>query len=136
MQSDANEITTWPCPTWTGHISAHYGERINGQMHSVIDIDGDGHEDAVIVAVGTGTVLLSGSNSSYGKYAMIDHGNGYTTIYAHMSDSAVSQGQSVIAGQTIGYMGSTGNASSTCCHFEIRVNGASVDPEGWFSGEE
>ncbi len=61
---------------------------------------------------------------------MIDHGGGSVTLYAHLSGSAVSEGQWVNAGQTVGYVG----ASGTHLHFEIRVNGSTVDPEGWFPG--
>ena len=65
---------------------------------------------------------------------MIAHGGGYVTLYAHNSGNAVSAGQYVNQGQVIAYMGASGNASGTHCHFEIRINGSTVDPEGWFPG--
>lgn len=127
-------ITTWPAPTWNGYITGRYGESRTGHYHSGIDIDGYGCDGAAIVAAGSGTVIFSGSNGGYGNYVMIDHGGGYVTLYAHMSGNAVSVGEWVNAGQTVGYMGASGNASGTHLHFEIRVNGSTVDPEGWFPG--
>ena len=62
---------------------------------------------------------------------MIDHGSGYVTLYGHLSGYAVSAGQYVSQGQTIGYLGSTGNSTGTHCHFEIRVNGSTVNPSSY-----
>lgn len=73
-------------------------------------------------------------SSSYGNYVMINHANGYTTLYAHMSSIAVSAGQTVSKGQKIGYVGSTGWSTGAHCHFEIRYNGSTVDPAQYFSG--
>ncbi len=127
-------ITTWPAPTWNGWITGRYGESRPGHFHAGIDIDGYGCDGAAIVAAGSGTVIFSGYSSGYGNYVMIDHGGGYVTLYAHMSGNAVSEGQWVSAGQCVGYMGATGNASGTHLHFEIRINGSTVDPAGWFPG--
>ena len=88
----------------------------------------------ITVPAAAGTVIASTSSSGYDNYVMIDHGNGYVTLYAHMSGNAVSTGQYVSQGQTIGYMGASGNAAGTHCHFEIRINGATTDPEAWFPG--
>ena len=62
----------------------------------------------------------------------IDHGNGWTTLYAHMSAIAVVQGQSVTAGQTIGYVGQTGVATGDHCHFEMAYNGTLVSARTYF----
>ena len=130
-------ITTWPAPVSNrGLITGRYGESRTGHMHAGIDIDGYGCDNAAIVAAGSGTVIASTYNSGYGNYVMIDHGNGYSTLYGHMSGNAVSVGDWVNAGQCVGYMGATGNASGTHLHFEIRINGNTVDPEGWFPGHE
>ena len=65
---------------------------------------------------------------------MIDHGNGYVTLYGHMSSIAVSQGQAVSQGETIGYVGSTGNSTGPHLHFEVLKNGTRIDPEQLYSG--
>ena len=124
----------WPCPKWNGYITGRYREQRSGHVHAGIDIDGYGCDGAAIVAAASGTVITATSSSGYGNYVLIDHGNGYQTLYAHMSGLAVSTGAYVSQGQTIGYMGATGNASGTHCHFEIRINGATTDPEAWFPG--
>ena len=124
----------WPCPSWNGYITGRYGETRPGHFHAGIDIDGYGCDGAPIVAAAAGTVITATSSGGYGNYVLIDHGNGYQTLYAHMSGLAVSSGAYVSQGQTIGYMGASGNASGTHCHFEIRINGATTDPEAWFPG--
>jgi murein DD-endopeptidase MepM/ murein hydrolase activator NlpD len=86
------------------------------------------------VAADSGTVAVATYSSSYGNYVMINHANGYTTLYAHMSSLAVSSGQTVSKGSTIGYVGSTGWSTGPHCHFEIRYNGATIDPAQFFSG--
>ena len=68
-----------------------------------------------------------------GNYVVIDHG-GTSTVYAHMSGLAVSYGQSVGQGETIGYVGATGRATGTHLHFEVYVGDSRVDPAQYFSG--
>ena len=75
-----------------------------------------------------------GATIGYGNCVMINHGNGIVTLYGHMESISVSSGQQVSKGQTIGKVGSTGVATGPHCHFEIRVNGAQVDPAPYFSG--
>ena len=69
-----------------------------------------------------------GNNSGYGNYVVIDHGNGYTTAYAHLSSAAVAVGRSVNQGAVVGYTGCTGWCTGEHLHFEIRVNDVAVDP--------
>ena len=64
----------------------------------------------------------------YGNLILVDHGDGTVTAYAHQSGFAVSQGASVSRGQTIGYVGNTGNSTGPHLHFEVRVWGTAVDP--------
>ena len=124
---------TWPVPC-SRRITGRYGESRPGHFHAGLDIDGYDNDGGSIVAAASGTVITSGFGSAYGNYVIIDHGNGYQTVYAHNSRNAVSVGQWVNAGDTVAYLGQTGNASGTHCHFEIRINGSTVDPAQYFSG--
>ena len=115
----------WPLPGYS-MITSGYGARW-GSTHTGIDISGGGVYGASIVAAESGTVVLAGSHWSYGNYVIVDHGGGYTTLYAHMSSLACSTGK----GQTIGYVGSTGNSTGPHLHFEVRVNGATQNPSSY-----
>jgi murein DD-endopeptidase MepM/ murein hydrolase activator NlpD len=83
-----------------------------------------------VVASDGGRVIVAGwpDNYGYGNRVIIDHGNGYQTIYAHLSNIYVTAGQSVSRGQSIGQMGSTGRSTGTHLHFEIRYKGIAVNP--------
>ncbi|MBQ0110801.1 MAG: peptidoglycan DD-metalloendopeptidase family protein, partial [Oscillospiraceae bacterium] len=121
----------WPVPGYYG-ISSYYEYRW-GSFHSGIDISSSGINGKPIVAAADGQVLVSGwSTGGYGNYVTINHGymNGknYTTLYGHMSRTACSAGQRVKRGQVIGYVGSTGWSTGPHCHFEVRVNGSTVNP--------
>lgn len=128
----------WPVPC-SHTVTSRFGWRIHPitgteRYHDGMDIDGYGHEGYAIVACDAGVVVKSTWSDSYGYYVMIDHGNGMQTLYAHMSSTAVSYGDTVSQGQTIGYLGSTGWSTGTHCHLEIWVNGNRTDPEAYFSG--
>lgn len=126
----------WPCPSCT-YITSRFGERIHPitgdkKNHNGLDI-GAGYGAAIVAADG-GSVTLAGVNGGYGNCVMINHGNGYVTLYGHMSSIAVSNGQSVSQGDTIGYVGSTGLSTGPHLHFEIHSGGGLIDPEQFFSG--
>lgn len=126
----------WPVPSCT-IITSRYGNRFHpilqkDRFHAGVDIGASA--GSTIVAADGGTVAEATYSDSYGNYVMINHGNGYSTVYAHMSSIAVSAGQSVSQGDTIGYVGSTGWSTGPHCHFEIRLNGSTTDPAGYFSG--
>ena len=120
---------TWPVPGFT-NISCGYSSG-----HRAIDISGGGRTiyGTPIVAADSGKVVTATYHYSYGNYVMIDHGGGYSTLYAHASSLAVSAGQTVTKGQTIAYVGSTGNSTGPHLHFEVRVNGNRQNPFNWFS---
>ena len=127
----------WPVPS-SMTITSRYGNRsdpFTGQTayHSGIDIDGFNKAGNPIVASDSGTVVTASSNSGYGNYVIIDHG-GMKTVYAHMSGFAVSTGQTVSQGQTIGYLGDTGRATGVHLHFEVYVGESRTDPAAYFSG--
>ena len=80
-------------------------------------------------AAASGTVILvKYLNYSYGRYLIIDHGDGLSTLYAHNSQILVSVGEKVSAGQVVAKSGSTGNSTGPHCHFEVRVNDSQVNP--------
>lgn len=123
----------WPVPSclW---ISSDYGYRIHPvygirRFHAGIDIPGS--MGAKIVAPGNGVVILARSFGGYGNCIIIDMGGGVTMVFGHLSSYAVSQGDIVVMGQVIGYIGSTGVSTGPHLHFEVRVNGSPVDPNGW-----
>lgn len=127
---------TWPVSgTSTASVTSGFGYRIHPifgdkRFHSGVDISAN--SGTTIMAADAGTIVSAVYSSSYGNYVVISHGNGMVTLYAHMSSMAVSSGQSVTRGQTIGYVGSTGWSTGPHCHFEIKVNGQLVDPLGYF----
>ena len=89
-----------------------------------------------IAAVSGGVVTLAGWNGGYGNCVIVDHGNGFESLYGHMSSIAVSAGQSVMAGQTLGGVGSTGNSTGPHLHLSMYQNGAAVDPLPYIEGSQ
>ena len=121
----------WPLPGYTT-VTSGYGARW-GTTHTGIDISGGGCYGSPIVAAESGTVILCQWYSTYGQCIIVDHGGGYSTLYAHMSAYAVSTGDYVTKGQTIGYVGDTGNVTGPHLHFEVRVNGVTQNPLNYVS---
>jgi murein DD-endopeptidase MepM/ murein hydrolase activator NlpD len=115
----------WPV---NGPVTSPFGWRW-GRMHEGIDIAVP--SGTPIQAAKEGNVILAAPTSGYGNYTCIDHGGGLSSCYAHQSSYAVSAGDSVAQGQVIGYSGCTGSCFGDHLHFEIRVNGAAVDPLGY-----
>ena len=85
-----------------------------------------------VLAADSGTVISTSVHSSYGIHLLIDHGNGYQTLYAHMSAAHVGIGDAVEQGQVIGLVGSTGVSDGAHLHFEVRAGGRHVDPLQFF----
>lgn len=122
----------WPLPH-THNITSLMGERW-GRMHNGIDIAGGDDYGQPFVAADGGTVVWAGNDGGgYGNYVMIDHGNGYMTVYGHASELACSTGDYVSQGDVIGYVGSTGNSTGPHLHFEIRLDGDYQDPLNYVS---
>ena len=137
-QAPPQGTMTWPYPgDYT--IYSGFGMRIHpiyhvNKMHYGLDLGGSYGNP--IVAAGDGTVIIAsapvaGQNtggSNFGNYIVIDHGGGVSTLYAHCKDLYVSVGDTVTAGQKIAACGSTGASTGPHLHFQVRANGAWVDP--------
>ena len=125
----------YPLPTSCMTLSSAFGYRIHpitGRPHSHTGTDIAAPYGTPIKAVKSGVVTISEYGSSYGNYVVISHGDGTTSLYAHMSSRAASAGDVVSQGDVIGYVGSTGNSTGNHLHLEIRVNGSRVDPEQYW----
>ena len=117
----------WPLPGHT-YISCHFGEvdAFGNAGHRGTDIPAP--EGTPILAAHSGTVLVSGWNDSYGNQVLLDSGAGLSTRYAHMTQTAVTAGEAVTAGQVIGYVGSTGDSTGNHLHFEVMQGGVRMNP--------
>jgi murein DD-endopeptidase MepM/ murein hydrolase activator NlpD len=146
-QSTGNgTLSKWPVPSQQSVISGF--RTASRPNHNGIDIStGLG---ARVVAAGDGNIVTVSKcghhnfcgnwlgqmvrcNGGYGNYIVIDHGNGVTTLYAHLQGSYFPAKGSVKAGDLVGYMGSTGNSSGSHLHFEVRINGSAVNPMNYRS---
>lgn len=116
----------WPVPQYT------YVSRWMSSFHKGADICAA--YGTPIYASDSGVVVTAGYHYSYGNYVVIDHGNGWTTLYGHMSALGCSSGQAVERGEVIGYVGSTGNSTGNHCHFEMHHNGTLVSARNFFGG--
>ena len=120
----------WPVPGH-GEITSGFGIRRHPvfrdmRQHNGIDI-GAPH-GARVVAADSGTVIVATYSSGYGNYIVISHGDGRTTLYAHLSSMAVQRGDTVTKGDTIGRVGSTGISTGPHLHFEVSQNGSRINP--------
>lgn len=106
-------------------VTSEYGPRW-GRVHQGIDLGGD--HGARIVAAESGRVAYAGWIGGYGSTVIVDHGGNMTTLYGHMEGFAVSTGQTVSMGQVVGYVGSSGHSTGPHLHFEVRIDGAPVNP--------
>lgn len=130
----------WPVPGFYG-ISSYYGPRW-GSFHAGIDIAGGGISGASVTAASGGIVTVvkggcshnykksssCGCNGGYGNYVVVDHGNGYATLYAHLASISVSYLQNVSTGTVLGTVGSTGWSTGFHLHFGVMQNGSFVNP--------
>lgn len=117
-------------------ITSGYGSRTapttnkgkGSKQHDGIDIGGSVNGQAAD-SIGGGKVTEVGyDENGYGNYVVVDHGNGYTSLYGHLQKATVKQGDTVSAGQQVGVIGSTGNSSGPHLHLRVHKNGQSIDP--------
>ncbi len=127
-------VFAWPVPS-SSYITSSFGGRIHPifkrwSNHTGTDIGAAYGAD--IVAANDGKVILSQTYGGYGKCLIVDHGGGIVTLYGHCSSLLVSTGTTVKRGQTIAKIGSTGNSTGNHLHFEVRKDGAYVDPMSYY----
>jgi len=118
----------WPVE---GQITASFGERIDpfngeGAFHSGVDISAV--VGSPVIAPADGSVTFADFLGGYGRAIMVDHGHGITTRYGHLSSFAVTAGQFIHRGDTIGYVGSSGRSTGPHLHYEVRINDTPVNP--------
>lgn len=122
----------WPTD---GHVTSGFGYRRHPifktkRLHAGIDIPAPTGQP--IYAAGDGRVVIAGSYGGYGNAVVIDHGDGISTVYAHQSKLVARLGDEVLAGDTIGYVGSSGLSTGPHLHFELRLGGSPTDPLDWY----
>lgn len=128
----------YPVPAYSGYRpNSGYGYRsspISGrsEFHTGLDLKATLNTD--VVASASGTVIYAGNRGGYGKCVIIDHGGGYSTLYAHNNALLVSVGQSVQKGQVISKAGTTGYSTGVHLHFEVRMNGKHTNPYPYIYG--
>lgn len=118
----------WPTEGW---VTSPFGRRISpftGQpeMHTGVDITGK--PGTPIKATAQGVVKFAGTDAGYGKTVVINHGGGIATRYAHLQSIKVQEGDQVARGVLIGELGNTGRSTGPHLHYEVQLNGVSVDP--------
>jgi murein DD-endopeptidase MepM/ murein hydrolase activator NlpD len=120
--------TLWPVQ---GRITGSFGERIDpfngeGAFHRGVDISSD--IGTRVIAPADGIVEFSDQMNGYGRTVVIDHGNGISTLYGHLSGFTVSPGQLIHRGDTLGYVGQTGRSTGPHLHYEVRILNTPVNP--------
>lgn len=126
----------WYIPTRYTYLSSPYGWRVHPvygdwRFHSGVDLAAPG--GTPIYATRAGVVTIATYSSSAGYYVTVNHGDGFSSSYMHMTHYIVSPGQQVAAGQIIGYVGSTGTSTGNHLHFSLYFNGSTVNPANYIS---
>jgi murein DD-endopeptidase MepM/ murein hydrolase activator NlpD len=122
---------------YTGEFKSFFGYRPNpfsgrgSEFHKGLDIKGNTGDKVICTA--SGTVEKADYDGGYGKSVTINHGNGFKSMYSHLSEFNVKYGDKVNAGDVIGYIGSTGRSTGPHLHYEIKYNDVSIDPKNFLN---
>ena len=123
--------TTWPI---NGRIGSHYGRRLDpftGEAEVHFGLDISGLYGTAVRAPASGVVIYSARRSDYGNLIILDHGDGLTTRYGHLSRYQARIGQQIAKGEVIGYVGTTGRSTAPHLHYEVRLNDRPVNPKNY-----
>ncbi|MGI9623154.1 MAG: peptidoglycan DD-metalloendopeptidase family protein, partial [Acidimicrobiales bacterium] len=131
QEAPANPFRSFELPLESTRIASPFGPRVHPifldtRLHAGVDMTGSAGEP--ILAAGDGVVVYAQEARGYGNTVVIDHGNTLGTLYAHMTADTVFVGMEVVAGDIIGFVGSTGFSTGPHLHFEVRIKGQPVDP--------
>jgi murein DD-endopeptidase MepM/ murein hydrolase activator NlpD len=135
LPSDGNSIPVLtPLPKAKSKITSPFGMRMHPTLHRLIKhngVDFGSGRNAEVYASANGKVVLAEYNRSFGNYIIVEHKDGTSSLYAHLESIATSKGRAVKKGDLIGHTGSTGRSSGPHLHYEVRVSGIPVNPEGY-----
>ncbi len=120
-----------PLLAWSKPTDRFGAPRAGGLIHGGIDLALDGYQGSKVFSACTGAVSYTGYSSSYGNHVIVDCGDGWTTLYGHLSKILVANGQDVSNTVVLGISGSTGYSTGEHLHFEIRYNGTPTNPENY-----
>lgn len=124
--NNTGQDSQWVYPIPGSTLAGKYGGE-HQRKHAGIDLKAD--KGTKIQSASNGVVVSATSDRNYGNKVVVRHDNGLETVYAHNSENLVKEGDKVKAGQVIALVGNTGRITNPCCHFEIRKEGAPIDPE-------
>ena len=120
----------WPLARDAAVITSTFGADRGRSRHEGIDLSAPA--GTRVAATAEGVVSTAERWGDFGRVVVIDHGNGWQTLYAHLKSIKVKRGRRVKRGAVIGTVGKSGNATGNHLHYEIRHNGAAVDPRSYF----
>lgn len=128
-------VLPWPVP---GRVTQRFGQQVDPRYHTVIVNKGvtiaPSKGEATVHAVHEGRVVFADWFRGYGKMAVLDHGDGYYSVYAHLGELSIALGSDIVWNQTIGTIGQTGLSEEPQLYFEIRRDGTPLDPGDWLVG--
>jgi murein DD-endopeptidase MepM/ murein hydrolase activator NlpD len=122
----------WPVDPRVATFSSSFGARRGGSWHQGIDLSAP--KGTPVWATADGTVVAAERDGSYGRMVVIDHGNGFSTRYAHLKRIKAARGERVRRGDTLGTVGASGRASGSHLHYEVLRDGVPVDPRPFLGG--